>query len=58
MPLFFLSGSSSSTSSLLSPFRGGGLFHDCNSPDPIVKKANEPTIYVTAKIPNTICHCP
>lgn len=55
MPLFFLSGSSSSASTI-SPGLGGGLFHDCNSPDPIVKKANEPTIYVTAKIPNTICH--
>lgn len=55
--LSFLSGTPSSIS-FCTWFRSGGLFHDCTVPRPNSKNANEPPIYVAAKIPNTICHCP
>lgn len=53
----FFNGSASS-GSRWNWFGSGGLFHGCNSPLPIVKNANDPKMYVAARIPNTICHCP
>ena len=50
----FLSGTPSSVISM--PFRSGGLFHGCSSPEPSSKKAIAPKIYVPDNIPKIICH--
>lgn len=55
--LRWLSGTPSSVSALPSSF-SGGLFQACSSPVPISTYAEEPVMYTTARIQNTICHWP